>query len=140
MEPRPTRVLIVDASAAGRARVRAALHARAGLEVVGEAEGAARAADLADGVRPELVVLEADAWLRGCGPTSAPAPAPLSGRRRAILSLVAEGLSNREIAARTNLSALTVKGYVEEILEALGARNRVQAAVLAIRRGLIPPD
>jgi DNA-binding NarL/FixJ family response regulator len=70
---------------------------------------------------------------------AAPEP-PLSARRRAILSLVAEGLSNREIAARTNLSALTVKGYVEEILEALGARNRVEAAVLAIRRGLIPAD
>jgi DNA-binding NarL/FixJ family response regulator len=65
---------------------------------------------------------------------------PLSARQRGILRLVAEGLSNREIAAQTNLSALTVKGYVEEILQALGARNRVQAAVLAIRRGLIPTE
>jgi DNA-binding NarL/FixJ family response regulator len=35
------------------------------------------------------------------------------------------------------LSELTVKGYVEEILDVLGARNRVHAAVLALRRGLI---
>jgi DNA-binding NarL/FixJ family response regulator len=74
--------------------------------------------------------------LRDDVPAAAPEPL-LSARRRTILSLVAEGLSNREIAARTNLSALTVKGYIEEILEALGARNRVHAAVLAIRRGLI---
>ena len=69
------------------------------------------------------------------GPPAAVAP-PLSARRRAILSLVAEGLSNREIAAQTNLSALTVKGYIEEILEALGARNRVQAAVEQVRIGV----
>jgi DNA-binding NarL/FixJ family response regulator len=61
----------------------------------------------------------------------------LNGRRRTILRLVAEGWSNREIAAQTQLSELTVKGYVEDILATLGARNRVQAAVLAIRRGLI---
>ena len=61
----------------------------------------------------------------------------LRGRRRLILQLVADGSSNREIAAQTNLSELTVKSYVEEILDALGARNRVHAAVLALRRGLI---
>ena len=140
MEPRRTRVLIVDASVAGRAGLRAALQARAGLEVVGEADGAVRALDLANALQPDLVVLEAQAWLRGCGAPPVQAPVALNGRRRTILQLVAEGLSNREIAARTNLSALTVKGYVEEILAALGARNRVQAAVLAIRRGLIPAD
>jgi two-component system, NarL family, response regulator DevR len=61
----------------------------------------------------------------------------LGGRRRTILRLVAEGCSNREIAAQTQLSELTIKGYVEEILATLGARNRVHAAVLATRRGLI---
>jgi DNA-binding NarL/FixJ family response regulator len=133
-------VLIVDPSVARRAGLRAALEAQAGLEVVGEAEGAVRARDLADALRPDLVVLEAQAWLHGADGTTVQAAAPLSARRRTILQLVAEGLSNREIAARTNLSALTVKGYVEEILQVLGARNRVQAAVLAIRSGLIPAD
>ena len=50
---------------------------------------------------------------------------------------MAEGLSNREIAERRHLSEYTVKGYVEEILERLGARNRVHAAILATKRGRI---
>lgn len=61
----------------------------------------------------------------------------LSDRQRGVLRLVAEGLSNREIAERSHLSEYTVKGYVEEILERLGARNRVHAAILATKRGWI---
>jgi two-component system, NarL family, response regulator DevR len=60
---------------------------------------------------------------------------PLSERQRDILRLVADGLSNREIAAHVNLSELTVKSYMEDLLKQLGARNRVHAAVLATRRG-----
>ncbi len=66
---------------------------------------------------------------------SADTEEPLSERQRDILRLVADGLSNREIAARVHLSELTIKSYVEELLKQLGARNRVHAAVLAIRRG-----
>jgi DNA-binding NarL/FixJ family response regulator len=62
---------------------------------------------------------------------------PLNPRQREVLRLVAEGLSNREIASRTHLSEYTVKGYVEEILARLGARNRVHAAIVATKRGLI---
>jgi two-component system response regulator DevR len=61
----------------------------------------------------------------------------LNTRQREVLRLVAEGLSNREIAARTHLSEHTVKGYVEEIIERLGARNRVNAAIVATKQGLI---
>jgi two-component system, NarL family, response regulator DevR len=61
----------------------------------------------------------------------------LNPRQREVLRLVAEGLSNREIGARTHLSEHTVKGYVEEILERLGARNRVHAAIVATKQGLI---
>jgi DNA-binding NarL/FixJ family response regulator len=61
----------------------------------------------------------------------------LNARQREVLRLVAEGLTNREIAARTHLSEYTVKGYVEEILERLGARNRVHAAIVATKQGLI---
>jgi two-component system response regulator DevR len=61
----------------------------------------------------------------------------LNARQREVLRLVAEGLSNREIGARTHLSEHTVKGYVEEILERLGARNRVHAAIVATKQGLI---
>lgn len=62
---------------------------------------------------------------------------PLTERQRDVLRLVAEGRSNREIAERMYLSELTVKGYIEEILRQLGARNRVHAAILATKRGWI---
>ena len=62
---------------------------------------------------------------------------PLTERQRDVLRLVAEGRSNREIAERLYLSEPTVKGYVEEILRQLGARNRVHAAILATKRGWI---
>jgi DNA-binding NarL/FixJ family response regulator len=51
------------------------------------------------------------------------------------LRLVADGLSNREIAEHIHLSELTVKSYIEDVLKQLGARNRVHAAVLATKRG-----
>ncbi len=61
----------------------------------------------------------------------------LSARQREVLQLVAQGLSNREIGARTHLSELTIKSYVEETLLHLGARNRVHAAILATKHGWI---
>jgi two-component system, NarL family, response regulator DevR len=61
----------------------------------------------------------------------------LSARQREVLQLVAQGMSNREIGARTNLSELTIKSYIEEILLHLGARNRVHAAILATKHGWI---
>jgi two-component system, NarL family, response regulator DevR len=60
---------------------------------------------------------------------------PLNDRQRTILRLVADGLSNREIAEQVHLSELTVKSYIEDLLKQLGARNRVHAAILATRRG-----
>jgi two-component system response regulator DevR len=60
---------------------------------------------------------------------------PLRERQRTILRLVADGLSNREIAGQVHLSELTVKSYIEDLLKQLGARNRVHAAILATRRG-----
>jgi two-component system response regulator DevR len=59
---------------------------------------------------------------------------PLSAREREVLGFVAEGLSNREIGTRMCLSELTVKSYVEEILQRLGARNRVHAAMIAMKQ------
>jgi two-component system response regulator DevR len=59
----------------------------------------------------------------------------ISDRQRTILQLIADGLSNREIADHIHLSELTVKSYIEELLRQLGARNRVHAAILATRQG-----
>jgi two-component system, NarL family, response regulator DevR len=69
------------------------------------------------------------------GADSGDSDQPLSERQRVILRLVADGLSNREIADNIHLSELTVKSYIEDLLKQLAARNRVHAAILATRRG-----
>lgn len=61
----------------------------------------------------------------------------LSERERQVLAFVGHGLSNVEIGARLHLGAATVKDYVSAVLTKLGVANRVQAAVLAERAGLV---
>ncbi|MFE6160581.1 response regulator [Streptomyces sp. NPDC056486] len=65
----------------------------------------------------------------------------LSDRERAVLVLIAEGLSNAAIGARMHLSTGTVKDHVSAVLSKLQVVSRVQAALLAERAGLLKaPD
>ncbi|KZB87400.1 response regulator [Amycolatopsis regifaucium] len=63
--------------------------------------------------------------------------ASLSDREREVVGLIGQGLSNAEIGGRLHLSEATVKGYVSAVLSKIGAANRVQAALLAYRGGLL---
>ncbi len=64
-------------------------------------------------------------------------PEPLSEREKEVLRLVAQGLSNREIAQKLVLAEGTVKNHVTAILQKLGVRDRTQAALRARQLGLL---
>jgi two-component system, NarL family, response regulator DevR len=82
--------------------------------------------------------LEASALFGQRGDSQDDRLAPLTNQERAVLRLIAEGLSNREIGQRLRLAPKTVKNYVTRLLAKLGLKNRTQAAVLAtqLRNGL----
>lgn len=61
----------------------------------------------------------------------------LSLREREVLGLIGKGMSNAEIGSVLHLSEATVKGYVSAVLGKIGAVNRVQAALVAYRGGLV---
>ena len=67
------------------------------------------------------------------GPGSDPALASLTEQERRILLLIAEGLTNRQIAERMFLAEKTVKNYVSSLLAKLGMERRTQAAVFAAK-------
>jgi len=61
----------------------------------------------------------------------------LSPRELDVVSLVADGLADKQIAARLGISEATVKGYLRQVYEKLGAADRAQAVAIALRRRLI---
>ncbi len=65
--------------------------------------------------------------------------ARLTGREAEVLRLMAEGLTNAEIAGRTTVGAATVKSHVAAVLAKLGARDRTQAVIAAYEQGFVRP-
>lgn len=73
----------------------------------------------------------------GGGARPALEPSPLTPRETEILRMIADGRGNAEIAISLYIGLGTVKGHIRDILEKLAANDRTQAAVVALRRGLI---
>jgi DNA-binding CsgD family transcriptional regulator len=125
---------------------------RARLAAVLQASGhAADASEEISRARAIAVRLEAEpllAELRSLSGSAAPSrrvlrsrrDEPLTAREGEVLSLVAEGRSNREIALQLFISAKTVSVHVSNILAKLGAAGRTEAVAIARRQGLIADD
>jgi DNA-binding NarL/FixJ family response regulator len=132
-------VLIGDPAA--RARLRAELQG-SGVEIAGEAAtlAEARSADhdgdaylvaRSNGRVARSLVRDADE-----NPDDIPEE-PLTPREIEVLALLAEGLPNKAIAQRLDISDQTVKFHVASIYGKLGAANRTDAVRRAVRRGLV---
>jgi len=73
-------------------------------------------------------------------PATATALDDLTARERDVLALIARGRSNKRIALELGISEKTVKTHVGHVLAKLDVTDRTQAAVLAVREGLVEPD
>jgi DNA-binding NarL/FixJ family response regulator len=109
---------------AGAAEIQQALHRVAGGQ-----------AALDPAVQLHLVEAIADGV--PSGPATAPLPDGLTPREAEVLTLIAAGLSNTEIAERLVVSEATVKSHVNHMLAKIGARDRAQAVGYAYRHGLV---
>lgn len=120
---------------------------RGGLEAgaVGFLSKAAPGRELAAGVRDAAagrLVLQSELIMRVLRPRSAANDGVmLTDRERQVLSLLVEGLHNREIAARLRISTRTVERHCDTLYGKLGAGSRTEAVVKALSQGIIEaPD
>src|SRR5580700_2119314 len=133
--PRP-RVLVLT-SFADDAQIFAAIAAGAAGYLLKDVDPGA----LADGIRdvhagrPALHPSVAARLMRREG--SGAAHTDLTSRELDVLRLVVEGLANKQIAQRLGIGEKTIKTHVSRVLSKLGVADRTQAAVLAIREGLV---
>ena len=122
------RIMLVG-SPADRARLRAQLASTA-IDVVGEFASVGAAEE--SGVDADAILLS-----RPRLDDASALVEPLTPREIQVLELLAEGLSNKAIAGRLDISDQTVKFHVASIAGKLGAANRTDAVRRAVRQGLI---
>ena len=79
-------------------------------------------------------------YAQNFGSSQPPTHYTFTERERDILTLLSQGLSNTEISEKLFLAEGTVRNYTSVLLKKLGVADRTQAAILAIRYGLVPND
>jgi DNA-binding NarL/FixJ family response regulator len=67
-------------------------------------------------------------------------PAGLTAREVEVLRLLAQGLSNKDIAARLVITPKTAGNHIEHIYSKIGATNRTAASLFAMQHGLLPEE
>jgi two-component system, NarL family, response regulator LiaR len=138
LEVAPAARVLVLTSFADDAQIFAAMAAGAAGYLLKDVDPQA----LADGIRdvhqgrPALHPSVAARLMRR-GDTPAQTHPDITAREHDVLLLVVEGLANKQIAQRLGIGEKTVKTHVSRVLAKLGVEDRTQAAVLAIREGLV---
>jgi DNA-binding NarL/FixJ family response regulator len=131
----PARVLVVT-SFTDPSAVVPALRAGAAGYVFKDVDPPALAAAIR-AVHAGHVLMNADVARLLASGAAAPAGPDLTPRERAVLAEIARGRSNREIARALNIAEKTVKTHVSAIFTKLGVADRTQAALHAVRSGLV---
>jgi two-component system, NarL family, response regulator LiaR len=138
IEVAPGARVLVLTSFADDAQIFAAMAAGAAGYLLKDVDPAALAEGIRDvhAGRPALhPSVAARLMRRGGSPASA--HGDITAREHDVLRLVVEGLPNKQIAQRLGIGEKTVKTHVSRVLAKLGVEDRTQAAVLAIREGLV---
>ena len=137
----PPRVLVLTMSLEDDDVVEAVLAGASGY-LIKDADAEVIADAVAAAAQGEVTISPAVAGslvdrVRAGTPQTVPGDVTFTDRELEVLRLLAEGLDNPEIAARLFVSPSTVKNQVSSILEKLGVDSRVQAAVHAVRAGIV---
>lgn len=140
-QAQPEVAILMLTSFSGDAQLQAALHAGAAGYLLKDVSGDALVAAIRGAARGDPQLHPAVARrLMQLAPAPADPLAMLTAREREVLRLIGQGMSNKEIGLSLGLTEMTVKGYVSEVLGKLELADRTQAALLAVRYGLISPD
>ena len=129
-----TRIAIVAPTEKLRASLAAALRTNPEFEIVGVSASSTELPPSADVIlvaRTSKLSPVSDFASVGAGATV------LSKREREILALLADGLVNKQIAARLGISTNTVKTHLELLFDKLGVATRAEAVATGVKRGLL---
>ena len=128
------RIAIVAESEELRRKLAAALGADSTFEIVAVTASSDDVPASAEAVILARISGDASGVAR---PPVEPLHAALTNREREVLALLADGLGNKQIAARLGISTNTVKTHLEMLFEKLGVSSRAEAVANGVRRGLL---
>jgi len=131
-----TRVAVVATSEEVRAALAAALRASSAFDVVGASATTAEVSPAAEMVITARESRQTARVDRAIARETMSAPI-LTPRERQILELLADGLGNKQIAARLGITTNTVKTHLELLFDKLGVSSRAEAVATAARSGVL---
>jgi DNA-binding NarL/FixJ family response regulator len=135
-----TRVAVVAPSERLRSALAAALRAHPEFEVVaaaGTRDELRRSAEVILVAEEARSMSDEEGAMAASIDVDAPRAVLLTAREREVLQLLADGLGNKQIAARLGISTSTVKTHVEELFERLEVASRAEAVAAGVRRGVL---